>query len=193
MWITQHIAARTFVWLAALAIPMQGVPSTACGCTSNATCSNEAEQSQNCCCASSPTAFSETASSCCSQEAVGTCRCTGAKVCRCGEASACHQQSRTCCSRNKTSNSCCLSNDSKTGCSCGDNCQCGKSNTPAEPVAPPVENSSPERNLVDSTAAASFETAYLPSKTTSWHSDLCFGVDVLSALGRCVTLCRFTI
>ena len=193
MWITKHIAARTFVWLAAATIPVQNLPSVACGCTSGMTCSVEAGQSQGCCCASSSSVSSSTPASCCGQKAAGPCRCTGAKVCRCGEASPCHQQSRTCCSGNKTSKSCCSGNDCRTGCSCGDNCQCGKSNTPAEPAAPPVENSSPERNLVDSAAAASFEAAYLPSTTRRQHFNMCAGVDVLSALDRCVTLCRFTI
>ena len=155
MWITQHIAARTFVWLAALTIPVQGMPSVACGCTSGMQCSVEVEQSQGCCCASSPSGTDTTPASCCSQQTVGPCRCTGAKVCRCGEASPCHQQNRTCCSGKKASNSCCSGDNSTNGCSCGDNCQCGQNNTPAEPAVPPVDNSSPERILVDSAAASS--------------------------------------
>ena len=193
MWITQHIAARTFVWLAAVTIPVQGLPSVACGCTSGITSAVEVEQSKGCCCADSSSVAGTTPASCCSQQTAGPCRCTGARICRCGEASPCQQQSSTCCSGSKASNSCCSRGDSTTGCSCGDNCQCGKSNTPTKPAAPPVENSSPERNLVDSAAGTFSDTVYLPS-TTRQHTDLCAGADAaLSALDRCVTLCRFTI
>ena len=193
MWITHNIAARTFVWFAAMAIPLQGVPTAECGCTSNATCSNKVEQLKGFCCASSSSAFESTPATCCGQKAAGPCRCTGAKVCRCSEASLCHQQSRTCCSVHKASNSCCSGDKCATDCSCGDNCQCGKNNTPAEPAAPPAGNSSPERILVGSAEAASSEAAYLSSLATRQHLELSVGMDALSALDRCVTLCRFTI
>lgn len=49
MWITQHIAARTFVWLAAVTIPMQGLPAATCGCTSIVTCSHETKPIASCC------------------------------------------------------------------------------------------------------------------------------------------------
>lgn len=183
MWITHHIAARTFVWLAVVTIPVQSLPSVACDCTSGMTCSVEGEQSQGCCCASS----------CCGIQTPGSCRCTSAKVCRCDEASSCHQQSRTCCSGKKATNSCCSDDKSTNGCSCGDNCQCGENNTPAEPAVPPVDNSSSKRILVESAATDSSATAYLPSATTRQHLDVQAGVDALSTLDRCVTLCRFTI
>ena len=193
MWITNNIAARTFVWFAAMAIPMQSMPVAECGCTSNATCSNKVEQLKGSYCASSSSAFESTSATCCSQRAAGPCRCTGAKVCRCSEASPCHQQSRTCCSGNKASDSCCSSDKSGSSCSCGDNCQCGKNNTPAEPAVPPAESNSAERILADSAQAASSEAAYLSSLTTRQYLELSVRVDVLSALDRCVTLCRFTI
>jgi hypothetical protein len=198
MWITQHIAARTFVWLAAMAIPLQGVPSVACGCTSSASCCNEVRQCQGCCGAGSSSACETASASCCSEQTTVPCRCTGAKICRCGETSSCHQQGGhrqggSCCSGSIAANNCCSGDEAGAGCSCGDNCQCGQqNNAPTEPAAPPVENNSPERILVDSAEVASAEAAYLPS-TTQRHADLCAGVDALSALDRCVNLCRFTI
>lgn len=198
MWITEHIAARTFVWLAAMAIPLQGVPSVACGCTSDKSCCSEVQQSQGCCGADERSAFETTSATCCSQQALGPCRCTGAKICRCDETSSCHQgsgssESGSCCSGSKATDSCCSSDETGAGCSCGANCQCGQQeNKPAEPSAPPVEHNSPERILIDSAESTSIEAAYLPS-TTRRHTALCASVDALSALDRCVTLCRFTI
>ncbi len=158
MWITQHIAARTFVWLAAVAIPLQGLPAVACGCDSVVTCSHEIETTPNCC----STVKAEAG----------------------------------CCSTDKTSGCCCSKGDSKAAgnscCPCGDNCRCGENNVPAEPTAPPVENSSPERIVADSLAATSFATVYQLSATRR-HSNVSAGADVLTALDRCATLCRFTI
>lgn len=199
MWITQHIAARAFVWLAAMAIPLQGVPSVSCGCTSDTSCCKEVQQSRGCCGAGGCSASETVAAGCCSEQTLSPCRCTGAKICRCGETSSCHQESSSdqnssCCSGKNAGNSCCSSGDSGcTTCSCGDSCQCGKSqnNAPAAPAAPPVENNSPERVLADS-AAASCETAYLNSATRR-HFNVRTELDALSAHDRCVSLCRFTI
>jgi len=104
------------------------------------------------------------------------CCCTGAKVCKCGATSA----------------SCCSRGASETGCSCGDNCQCSQNSTPAKPVVPPVESSSSERILADSTAAAFLATVCLPSSTRQ-HLDLHAGANALTALDCCVILCRFTL
>jgi hypothetical protein len=201
MWITQQITARIFVWLAAVVIPFQGVPSTTCGCTTAGVRSHETNVTQSCCDSSLATP-GKTSASCCSQKRIGRCCCTGAKVCRCGEGSPCRRQSRACCSVQATNGSCCSGSDSvarqKAGCQCGAdcpcgaNCQCGKPNAPSEPAAPPVENSSPERIVASSAAVASLATVCQPS-TTRQHLDRCAKADALAAVDRCITLCRFTI
>lgn len=174
MRITQHIAARTFVWLAAVAIPLQGLPAFTCGCDSVATCSHKTETVPSCC------STGKTNSGCCSK----------------------NKTTASCCSKDKSSGSCCSSDEAKTtgkggclcegSCTCGANCQCGKDSVPAEPTAPPVENSSPKRVVADSAAAASIAAIYQPS-STGRHPNVCTGATALSALDRCATLCRFTI
>ena len=49
MWITRAITARTLIWLAAITVPVQGLPAASCGCNGGTTCCN-ARQSQGCCC-----------------------------------------------------------------------------------------------------------------------------------------------
>ncbi len=183
MWITQHIAARTLVWLAAMVIPVQGFPSVACGCTRDTTAIEESVSSQACCNATSQTTSSR-------------CPCTGANICRCGEDSSCKRQDRTCCSARTALHSCCSGSGcaccAEGTCSCGANCQCGNNNAPTNPVAPPVENNSNERIVADSTALASLATIYQPCPTRH-QLDVSAGTDASSSLDRCITLCRFTI
>lgn len=71
MWITQHIAARAFVWLAAVTIPLQGLPSVACGCSIG---------------------YTSDLQSCCS--GVKVCRC-GDNNCSCGTSCQCGQDDNT--------------------------------------------------------------------------------------------------
>ncbi|QEG35813.1 hypothetical protein Pr1d_31190 [Bythopirellula goksoeyrii] len=183
MCITQHIAARILIWLAAIAIPMQGVPTVACECSKVSHSPTKIESSEGCCCTDS-------------QAESGRCPCTGAKVCHCGEDSSCKQQSRTCCSVSPERHSCCSGGTcpccADGNCSCGANCQCGKNNAPTEPVCPPVENNSPERIIADATVLASLATIYQPCPT---HQSLSVtvGSESLTSLDRCITLCRFTI
>ncbi len=171
MWLTQSttaqpMMARIIVWLAAIAIPFQGLPSAACGCVQVATLET----------AEAP--------SCCSQpQADQPACCSGAEVCRCGEASSCCQAKPSCCS-DQTS--------SEAGCQCGDQCQCGTSNAPTRPAVPPVENNSPERIALDSAATAFFGSVFLPS-TTRQHLGLSVGAHALTAHDCCVSLCRFTL
>lgn len=183
MWITQHIVARAFVWLAAMAMPVQGLPSVACGCARVTHIIETIESSQDCCSASN-------------QSDAGRCPCTGAKVCHCGEDSCCKRQESTCCCKNPAAEQCCCSNVScpcsaEGNCSCGANCQCGKNNTPSVPVAPPVESNSTDRVVADSAAIPSVATIHQPS--TSRHQlGVYVGADALTSLDRCVILCRFT-
>jgi len=167
MYFTQPITTRLIAWLAAIAIPFQGLPAASCGCVRT----------------------SGAAESCCSQPSTGQCPCTGAAVCRCGESSSCCQPEPSCCSGDSTSESSCQCG---TGCQCGDNCQCGKSKVPTKPAAPPAENSSPERIATDSTSAATVSAVFLPAFSRQ-HLELSAGAIALTAHDSCARLCRFTL
>ncbi len=161
MWITQQILTRSIAWLAAIAISLQGVPLSACGCSSSAVAS---------------------LSSCCGgTDAVAEADC-------CGVSGALESQESLCCSSESTlSRDCSCS----AGCQCGEDCQCGeKSETPAAPTTPPEESNSPERVLADAVETASYtvteflaETRQRPVSST--------GIFPPTALDNCVVLCRF--
>ncbi len=197
MWITKRIAARTLIWLAAVTVPVQGLPAAACGCTSGRSCCQKDEKSGSCCCAAKSHASGKPQHSCCQQRSADRCRCTGAKVGRCGESSPCRKQSRSCCAERVATGTRCAANNSDTfgvlACKCGVNCQCGTSKEPREPVAPPVENNNPtEKMASDSGSIARDATAHAP-QITQRHADACVEADALTALDRCASLCRFTL
>jgi len=189
MWMTKHIIGRTLVWLAAVTIPVQGLPAAQCGCSSSGQTLEEANEKSSACCAGNLIATNRPEAYCCSQPIAGRCPCTGAEVCRCGETSSYCQQRPACCSVGDASGSSCQCG---TGCQCGDNCQCNQDSVPAQPAIPPVENSSTERILTNSAATASCGIVYLPSATRQ-HLDLHAGANALTALDCCVALCRFTL
>lgn len=181
MWISEHIVARTLIWLAALAIPVQGLSWPTCGCTKSATCSVSGEGQASGCCAHS-------------KSRAGRCPCTGAAVCHCGEASPCHKPAHACCSKRNSTPSCChccCSKGNRGTCPCGANCQCGKNNAPEVPATPPNQNQSPERIVADGVTVGCSADLNL-ADTTSQHVDVCVGATAISALDRCVILCRFT-
>ena len=98
MWTTNRFAARTLIWLAAIAVPVQGISAASCGCARSKSCIQKNETSndrrcctgtqavarQTCCSAAQP----ETASTCCcsktseEQGDAGTC----GKSCQCSSA-----------------------------------------------------------------------------------------------------------
>jgi hypothetical protein len=174
MWITKHTAARTLIWLAAFAAPVQGLPPAACECTKVA------------------------ATNCCDRSPIspGRCPCTGAEVCRCGESSLRHKTSHSRCSEQNAPRGCChccCTNDNAGTCPCGAYCHCGKSDAPKAPATPPTEsNNSFERIVADVTSAGSFADLSTPDATQQ-HLDVHSGTAALSVLDRCVVLCRFTI
>jgi hypothetical protein len=198
MWMTQQLTARILVWMAAVAIPLQGWPTTGCGCAGGKVSSDQTCQKQHCrdCSRSAP---DNEPGDCCNQQVANRCCSTEAKVCRCGETSPCPPHSSPCCSGNRTTGNCCSSSDmtasagsSGSECQCGSDCRCGNGKVPPEPAAPPAETSSPERMIADSAGAASSGAIYLPSMTRP-RLDLEVGTDALSAHDCCVTLCRFTL
>ncbi len=72
MWITRLITARTFVWLAAMAIPFQGLPSATCGCTTV----EHSSETSSCC---------QQESACCSSVALPENDCQCSTDCQCGD------------------------------------------------------------------------------------------------------------
>lgn len=94
---TRHTAARTLIWLAALAIPVQGLPASSCGCTGGKACCREVGQRPGCCCAAERVREArcccarretEAGQSCCGKAQSGPdsgCRC--GTHCRCGKTS----------------------------------------------------------------------------------------------------------
>jgi len=161
MWITRTIAARTLIWLAAIAIPVQSVPAASCACTGGNACYSENEQTQGCCC---------------SAEKVreGRCCCARRKA----------ESRHSCCSNAKSSHD--------SGCKCGINCQCGKSQPP-QPTAPPVERNSPTEKVVSDGALAVFIAGVVLPEVLPQRIDVSIELGTVTALDRCVSLCRFTL
>lgn len=50
MWTSKYIAARTLIWLAAIAAPVQELPAESCGCVGRtASCQRHVESKSSCC------------------------------------------------------------------------------------------------------------------------------------------------
>jgi len=73
MWVIRTITARTFLWLAAMAIPFQGLPSATCGCTS---VDRWIETSSSCC---------QQELACCSVDTSSESGCQCSTGCQCGD------------------------------------------------------------------------------------------------------------
>jgi hypothetical protein len=187
MWITRHIAARSLVWLAAVTVPMQGLPAASCGCTSGKICCQQDGQSTDCCCSRSPDASGPTSRKCCccQQGTTGACACTGAKICRCNADSPCRKSpEKTCC--------CQSSSAGDSVCKCGPNCQC-RQTKPPQPATPPVQtNNSTVKALSQSSSPAGVATIY-EAQVPQRHNDVPLEADALTALDHCVLLSRFTL
>lgn len=190
----RHFTARTLIWLAAIATPVQGWPAAACGCGCDSLLVPVASDVA-------------TAPGCCSgvlSEAHPTkrsCPCTGARVCRCSEKKSCCQPKSACCGSSAfgvsgccgEANSCCSSGSEKSGCSCGDDCQCGKSEpTKQHPATPPAEGSQVERVIANLAASVPLGSlaAILPEPSRFDTTALAAS---LPAVDRCVSLCCFRI
>lgn len=192
MYFVRPLIARTMVWLAAVATPLQGLPTASCGCTAGSD-------------TVVATMKADTATSCC-KKSTRACPCTGASICRCGEGSRCSQSNaRSCCSSAngghasaqasccRTCSCCCCGGDSGgAGCSCGDNCRCSESEPPTNPATPPVEDSQPDRVLVASSMPVALNDA-LPIVPRASRLDIAAMAASLPTVDRCVSLCRFTL
>lgn len=169
MWNLRNITARTLIWLAAIALPVQTLPAASCGCSGSTTSCNKAEGTSGCCC---------------SQEKVRQGRCCCSRKLAASRGS--------CCSGNRqvtTTGYCCSQGES--GCTCGVTCRCGTTKQPT-PAAPPVENNSSDSLAYVSHSASPAATADQP-KATRRQDDSSSVSDALAALDRCVSLCRFVL
>jgi len=169
MWITRPLTTRIIVWLAAITIPLQGMSSALCGCSQTATpFSVNNFLANNGLTFGSGDDWTEVQDSCC-------------------------QSTSSCCAgESSTESGCQCDGNSQGSCQCGDNCLCSNGKIPTEPTAPPIENSSPERVVSDSTSAALFSTVFLPAFSRQ-HLGLGIGAIALTAHDCCVSLCRFTL
>lgn len=65
---TKQIATRTLIWLAAILIPLQGIPAPACGCFASNECSQSSTQIRSCCCSEEAVSQGQC---CCSRREAG--------------------------------------------------------------------------------------------------------------------------
>jgi hypothetical protein len=173
MWTTNSIAARTLIWLAAITIPVQGMPSRSCGCARSKICCQKDGRSKGCCCSAEK--VREGRCCCADKQATSTGSCCSASR---------HKAAlRSCC--------CTARGGQDSTCNCGSNCQCGTNQQP-RPATPPVENNTAEKMASDSIATVSVATVYQP-QTTQRHNHTSTAADALAALDRCVSFCRFTL
>lgn len=93
MWTNQHIAARTLIWLAAIAIPVQGLPAASCACSvSHPCCQQEKLKDGGCatekpgddCCSARRQAALAHDCCCCQRGKDPGCKC--GPGCQCGKA-----------------------------------------------------------------------------------------------------------
>lgn len=95
MRITKHIAARTLIWLVAIAVPVQGLPAASCGCPRSISCCQKTGQSKVCCCSAEQVRAGRCCctqrtgkvvqSSCCKAQCWANSSCRCGVNCRCGE------------------------------------------------------------------------------------------------------------
>lgn len=154
---------HTFLWLAAVAVPIQGLPSVSCGCASaragqsqieasggNDCCSDTAELVENSCCAARS-----------SKSDVDGC----------------------CCCRN--------GNRSST-CQCGDDCRCGKSTDP-KPAVPPAPNTNTTQKITSIVLVTSAVGLYVTPPGREDDQGSLTHIICVPAAQKCVHLCRFTL
>ncbi len=160
MWITKNTTVRSLIWLAAITVPVQGLPAASCGCTGGKTCCKK-EQFKGCCCLAAK-----------------------------------DREGRYCCAKQQpaATHSCC----SKAGsgqdlaCKCGFNCPCGKTSRQT-PATPPVENNNQTEKAASDSLATNSVAIVDQLQITQRHQDASGVAEALTALDRCVSLCRFTL
>jgi len=194
MWNNQHILGRTLIWLAAVAIPLQGLPKICCGCQEvGATRSNCCRQKANSssCCAARKAERSRS----CRPSSIGRCPCTGAADCPRRANGKCHDsQTRSCCSKQQRSSCCaaggenCCQNGS---CACGPFCGC-KAYRANElpPVAPPTSERMSSDQVASSLLTNVSTGLVLPPPTVAASSMFDEGRSAATSLSCCIRLSR---
>lgn len=164
----KNTLARTLIWLAAISVALQSLPTT-CACSDCTAFVETGPGNRNCCCAAAK--VREGRCCCCRRKAsAGTCQGVDAR------------------------HSCCKSRHAKpaSGCSCGLNCQCGKSKQP--PTTPvPVENTSPTEKVNKDTLSVAYVATASQAGVRTHNDGVANAIPAIGALDRCVNLGRFTL
>ncbi|MFT5522453.1 MAG: hypothetical protein ACI9G1_000187 [Pirellulaceae bacterium] len=166
MWVFSKIAPHSLVWLLAISVSTQGFPIVSCGCSSSSVCG--IDQSAQCCCS---TELVRNDKCCCSSK---------------------KSQQHSCCSSSKRTQrlaaGCCKGG---TTCTCGPMCSCGQVNLPV-PTAPPTEEHQTEKVTADSITISLLDSTHQPQIAPTNRS-AAKAIGILTAMDRCVSLCRFTL
>jgi len=159
-----NITMRTLIWLVAFSMPVQSLPAASCECDASTSFCEQAEQSKRKCCSATKGREGQPLRA----VSVASC-CSGSPK---GSASR-----TTCC-------------NADAACDCGTSCHCGEEKPPTP--TPPVKDIAPEQVPFDLVSASSAVVAYLPqfSQRSANTSSLSAA---LTAVNRCVFLCRFTL
>lgn len=171
---TTNIVARTLVWLAAVASPVQGLTGPASGCSCGEPRSQRASECNGCCAAASA-------------GEVSACRCCAARshgaVSRGGDHVRAASGSGGCCSE---------SSDRQSACQCGVHCQCNGRKHPA-PSIPPAVNDTVDKVAAGYQTSNAVATALLPEAFPQLGSHFDAQAMARAPLDRCALLSRFTL
>lgn len=168
---SRQIAAKCMLWLAAVLVPMQGLPAAGSTCACSLAAENAAALGDD---KNAPAA--ETSDRCGNRKA--------------GESPACCETRASCCPTKR----CCCHSGAKGcqgSCPCGASCHCGEPRTPKPPV-PPMGSQTIGKALVEAIVASSHGSVF-PLETQLPLP--CHPVEFCAAdtaLSRCILLCRFT-
>lgn len=121
MWTTGSLYTRILICLAALTVPLQGLPAATCTC-----CPGYALADADCCS---------------SQDKSVPCCCTGASRCQCSETASHGDSLSACCDDSQTVES--------ATCQCGADCHCGESPANPIPLTPAPVQKSPTEQLTE--------------------------------------------
>ena len=183
MWITNNIAARTFIWLAVATIPVQQIPADFCGCPGDKGSCQQGQRSTGCCHGAH---HAPNAVAFCPQPATGA-SCSISNGFSRAFGSLAVQKVRSSCRIGSETGSCCSSRQAvNPGCQCTASCRCKQSSGPVVPSAPLLEELS-EELLTDWLSGVSF-TMRLPHARSVVGTTRAYAI---GALDRCAILCRF--
>lgn len=188
MSIAQSIAARSLIWLTAVMMPMQVVAQTSCGCVTSESAYQDQGKTAGCCHRANEKEPGKLKHNCCRQLALGPSHSTGTKIHR-GEVTRCdHPEVATGC-RCTAASSAVLGSSQ---CGCGQSCRCGTKETP-KPATPPTESNDSTQKVVNSTTSVASVVTACPTRSTQYRTSRSSEAVTVTALDRCISLCRFTL